>query len=101
MMGWDRSCDTVFFIIKHEYGSIQHHYISYDSSYPNPNTFITFNCPPEIVITAKVAEVVSEVVQLIFDPATVGFKLADFPAVFFHISHWYLSWNTAGGGDCI
>ena len=20
--------------------------------------------------------------------------LADFPAVFFHISHWYLSWNT-------
>ena len=26
---------------------------------------------------------------------------ADFPAVFFHISHWYLSWNTAGGGDCI
>ena len=27
--------------------------------------------------------------------------LADFPAVFFHISHWYLSWNTAGGGDCI
>ena len=27
--------------------------------------------------------------------------LADFPAVFFHISHWYLSWNTAGGGNCI
>ena len=27
--------------------------------------------------------------------------LADFPAVFVHISHWYLSWNTAGGGDCI
>ena len=27
--------------------------------------------------------------------------LADFPAVFFHISHWYLSWNTAGGGDCV
>ena len=67
--------------------SIGDHYISYDSSYPNPNTFITFNCPPEIVITAKVAEVVSEVVQLIFDPATVGFKLADFPAVFFHICH--------------
>ena len=28
-------------------------------------------------------------------------KVADFPAVFSHISHWYLSWNTAGGGDCI
>ena len=27
--------------------------------------------------------------------------LADFPAVFFHISHWYLSWNTAGGDNCI
>ena len=31
----------------------------------------------------------------------LGVSLADFPAVFFHISHWYLSWNTAGGGDCI
>ena len=31
----------------------------------------------------------------------VGFGIADFPAVFFHISHWYLSWNTAGGGNCI
>ena len=30
-----------------------------------------------------------------------GYPLADFPAVFFHISHWYLSWNTAGGGNCI
>ena len=28
-------------------------------------------------------------------------SLADFPAVFSHISHWYLSWNTAGSGDCI
>ena len=27
--------------------------------------------------------------------------VADFPAVFFHISHWYLSWNTAGGDNCI
>ena len=27
--------------------------------------------------------------------------IADFPAVFFHISHWYLSWNTAGGDNCI
>ena len=25
---------------------------------------------------------------------------ADFPAVFIHIFHWYLSWNTVGGGDC-
>ena len=24
-------------------------------------------------------------------------NIADFPAVFFHISHWYLLWNTAGG----
>ena len=23
-----------------------------------------------------------------------GVLLADFPAVFFHIFHWYLSWNT-------
>ena len=30
-----------------------------------------------------------------------GGGVADFPAVFFHISHWYLSWNTAGGGNCI
>ena len=26
---------------------------------------------------------------------------ADFPAALFHISYWYLSWNTAGSGDCI
>ena len=26
--------------------------------------------------------------------------LEDSPAVLFHISHWYLSWNTAGGGNC-
>ena len=32
---------------------------------------------------------------------TGGDGIADFPAVFFHISHWYLSWNTAVGGDCI
>ena len=25
--------------------------------------------------------------------------LEDFPAVFFHISHWYLPWNTAGRGN--
>ena len=31
----------------------------------------------------------------------LGHTLADFPALFFHISHWYLSWNTAGGCDCI
>ena len=37
----------------------------------------------------------SEKFQTAFNP------LADFPAVFFHISHWYLSWNTAGGGNCI
>ena len=29
------------------------------------------------------------------------FVIADFPVVFSHISHWYLSWNTAGGGNCI
>ena len=28
----------------------------------------------------------------------VGVLVADFPAVFFHISHWYLSWNTT---DCV
>ena len=28
----------------------------------------------------------------LFDPGGGG--VADFPAVFFHISHWYLSWNT-------
>ena len=35
---------------------------------------IIFNRPPEIVITAEVAEVVSEVVQLVFDPVRVGVK---------------------------
>ena len=69
-----------FFIIKHEYGSIQIQYwrslyfLWIWSSCQNPNNFLTFNCPPEIVITAKVAEVVSEVVQLVFDPAIVGVK---------------------------
>ena len=29
-----------------------------------------------------------------YSRAGVGRYLADFPAVFFHISHWYLSWNT-------
>ena len=27
------------------------------------------------------------------DTFFVGMELADFPAVFFHISHWYFSWN--------
>ena len=35
------------------------------------------------------------------DSTASPLPLADFPAVFFHISPWYLSWNTAGGGDCI
>ena len=26
-------------------------------------------------------------------PSQIVYSLADFPAVFFHISHWYLSWN--------
>ena len=38
---------------------------------------------------------------MIKHPLQVGHGLADFPAVFFHISYWYLLWNTAGGGDCI
>ena len=69
-----------FLIIKHEYGSIQIQYwrslyfLWIWSSCQNPNNFLTFNCPPEIVITAKVAEVVSEVVQLVFDPARVEVK---------------------------
>ena len=29
----------------------------------------------------------------------LGWSLADNPAVFFHISQWYLSWNTAGSGN--
>ena len=41
---------------------------------PHANIPIIFNRPPEIVITAEVAEVVSEVVQLVFDPVRVGVK---------------------------
>ena len=37
---------------------------------------------------------------VVFTPL-VDTPLADIPAVFFHISHWYLSWNTAGGDNCI
>ena len=41
---------------------------------PHAKIPIIFNRPPEIVITAEVAEVVSEVVQLVFDPVRVGVK---------------------------
>ena len=50
------------------------------------------------------SEILSSDINVAFDCSgkkRVQYSVADFPAVFFHISYWYLSWNTAGGGNCI
>ena len=58
----------------------------------------------EIMKMAMTESMIMMIEHVCFDTSQLllfGKVVADFPAVFFHISHWYLSWNTAGGGNCI